>query len=277
MHIKDFATGSMVLSQLMIRHVFRTKLIYLVVGFSVLTQIAGLKVIHQGMSGSVGLLPVLKSHHSVFVLLFLELFGGVLLATVYGVWVVPYLHTGPRAQLTFVLPVNRVGFAIAAVSGLWAMLLVQVLCSLAVFGWVMGVGDLALGVFPWSYFFWGVCFEWLSFTSIMFLFSALSVGLGPVTSFFIGIMILCGLQFVGVLKALGLFLASKGIETGFLDWTRGYDLLLPVGELVFHLKLLSTDNFGVSGAVTKWLVWLLLLAVGYLYSISRLRRFKAGV
>ncbi|MBI1861031.1 MAG: hypothetical protein HYR96_08950 [Deltaproteobacteria bacterium] len=273
-----FFAHTLDLAGLVIKHVVRTRLVYLVFAFSVLSQIGGLKLTHEGLSASAGLLPTLKSQQSVFIALFLELFGGVMLCVVYGVWVVPYLHSGSRAQLTLVLPVRRAAFACSGAIGLLALLLVQFATMIVVYGYVLGFGGLAPAVFPWQYFFIGAALESLCFLSLTFLFSALSVSTGPITAFFLGVTVLSGLQFGGVLKAVGKFLASKGMQTGsFLDWVKIYDLLLPVGELVFQLKVIGTSEINLGVALAKWVVWIVVLAVTYVVTISRIRRFKASV
>ena len=277
MNLKEPFVHILELSRLVLRHAVRTRLIYLVFVFSVLTQVGGLKIVHQVLAHSAGLLPVLKTHHTVFIMLFLQLFGGVLLCVVYGVWVVPYLHSGTRAQLTFVLPVKKSVFAFSSIFGLLALLLIQYISLLLVFGWVLGFSELSAGTFPWEYFLKGCFMEALCFLCLMLLFSILSLNLGPITALFFGVMLLSSLQFASVLKTLGVELQKRGVQTAYFAWVRFYDLLVPVGELVFDLKDLTSKNYSYWTTMAHWAVWLVIFVCGYSLSISRIRRFKASV
>lgn len=261
------------LTRVVLRHVARTRLVYLVFFFSIFSQVAGLKLVHDWLGAAVGFLPNLKAHHSVFLCLFLQVFGGLLLCVVYGVWIAPYLHSGPRAQLTLVLPIKRLDYAMAHMAGLTCLLGVQYVSLVMVFGWVLGFSELGHS-FPWSYFLGGVAIEVLCFYSVMFLFAVLALSLGPIASLFGGVMILSALQFMGVMKALSMFLIGKGVEIHMATWIQIYDFLFPAGELVFHLKSIIEPGFSFSWILAQWMFWLLIFIVLYVGSISRWRRLK---
>jgi hypothetical protein len=121
------------------RHILRTRLLAFLLAFSVLIQFMGLRLLNNvsfDFDGHMVLGSLIDKRDVIFVSLFLQLFTGTFLSAVYGIWMVPYLHRGPRSPLTFTLPVPKWMYPVSyALTMLTLLGLLHYVCELRARFW----------------------------------------------------------------------------------------------------------------------------------------------
>lgn len=243
-----------------LRYVVRSRLLYLVLAFSFGLHFLGLKTLKavtvnvQGMVSSVG------PREGIFVSLFFSLFMGTFVSVVYGIWMVPYQHQGPRSQLTFVLPLSK--WLYPAVYGTvhLILMLIEFAILFLSFGAIYGWGELQGSYFSWPAVLTCLSIELLAFWFFLFAFSFFSMTVGQVTTFFIGVMSFFMLQVAGAGFRLGL--EEYGHLSGnWESYHQIYRLFPPMGELIFNLKTVFSKGTVPVDHLVSWVVWILVFVL----------------
>lgn len=241
--------------------IWRSRLLILWVLFSFIVQYATVAIMQNATFTSNEVKHGFELRQVVIVLLYVQFFTGTVLSTVYGIWVLPYLHEEPRTALTYVLPITKWVFpAVYAVSfaGLVLLQLVGWFLSIAI---RYGFGAFADPTFPWVEVGSGVLLVLVALTTISFALSVVSMLFGKIAAFIGGSFV----AFVLYVSA-GFFQANMGAES---LWRKIYAFMPPLGEVIFDLQRgyvwegTQLFHFGL------WIGWLLLLA-----SLFRLRLNK---
>ena len=88
-------------------HAVRSRLLLIVIVFSGALHYMSLKVVNGIKFVNQGSVAVLGVREALFGAIYIHLFIGIFVAAIYGIWMVPYLHSGRRGMLTCTLPVAR--------------------------------------------------------------------------------------------------------------------------------------------------------------------------
>jgi len=255
------------------RHIFRTRLVFLLIALTFLVHWFGLHILSSmkvQLPGQMSLGPLLKQSDYLFISLFLQLFTGTFLAAVFGIWTVPYLHQGQRAQLTFTLPLAKWKYPLGYALTMLAMLLLLHAVMLATFGWTFGWKDLTGSRVSWGTV--GLCLvvQTIAFEVVMFAFALGSLLFGQVTTFFMGVASILCLQVSGIVFRIS-FLPWQHTEgsgpPSLYYWI--YSKLPPVGELAFDLWSQFKKPSGGDPNLGLWVVWLLILGGLFYYRMTR--------
>lgn len=247
-----------------ILHIFRTRLVFLFLLFSAFLHFSGLKIIHKLTMTIEGVLQVIGPREGIFLSLYFQLFAGIFLAAVYGIWMIPYLHTGPRVALTFTLPVSKWKFPIAYALTFLGLILLEQVVMFGSFAAVFGTAALSTPGFPWAGLLSCIGLEILAFEVSMFAFALSSLIFGQVPTFFLGMMGFFTLQTVGSLLRIGFEKALESTGGVWATIAQIYRYLPPLGEIIFDLKLGFTKSFSDHSHFYLWGVWLLIFGVLFL-------------
>jgi len=265
------------LFRLHLQHILRTKLLLFVLVVSFLVQLAGLKMVSflqvQFDGQAVAMNEV---GPRVYVLMMLQLFNGSLLSYVYGIWVVPYLHHGERATLTFTLPFSRWVYAAVYAVSLLVLLLFQFVVMFLTYSLIFGSGGFI--DFPWGGLLMCLLWQVVVFECALFALSMSSIILGKVLTF-----LLMGIGFF-MLTILGLFFKGmsgrweEGAPTGIANIIyQIYRVLPPVGEVLMDLgHQISTPDMGAMNNFWLWLVWTAVFVVGFEFILRYPLRSKGA-
>lgn len=240
-------------------HALRSRLILILVAFSLglhflsLKAVNGIKFINQG---SVAILGVKEA---LFGAIYIHLFIGVFVSAIYGIWMVPYLHSGRRAFLTCTMPVSRWKYPLSYTLLLTGLMVIETLLLLVTFGMAFGFEEFSTVRFPWSSLMITLGLELLAFNSIMMGLAYCSLSLGALPSFFIGIGYFFVTQASGVFSRVASF---NGASVDDSTWFKVLSKLPPTGELVFQIKQTfrqgEYDLFHYSLWVIWWVIFVLL-------------------
>lgn len=201
----------------------------------------------------------------IFLSLYFQLFAGIFLAAVYGIWMIPYLHTGPRVSLTFTLPVSRWKFPIAYAITFLGLILLEQFVMFGSFVAVFGFEPLFSEKFPWVGLLACISLEVLAFEASMFAFALSSLIFGQIPTFFLGMMGFFVLQTAGSLLRIDRLMdGAGGMLTGLADI---YKFLPPLGEIIFDLKQGFTKSFTDHSHFYLWFLWILIFATLFLVKL----------
>lgn len=260
------------------RQVFRTRIFYAYLAIALTIHwlaLQGVLRLRTHVSGELNVGPILSESHTFFTSIFIQLFCGAFLAGIFGIWVVPYLHQGPRSRLTFTLPLHRWKFPLVYALTLLIILLfldVGVFFVMSSFAGTIPQISVAPPLVPVtalpSSLFICLILQLVAFEVLMFGFALGSLTIGQMPTFLLGTLT------IGVLQGMGIFFHLTNLgwgEPAFRGgvWFRIYSLLPPVGELAFDLwKQYKKPDWG-SPHLSLWLVWLIVLAVLFCVRISK--------
>ncbi len=241
--------------------IWRSRLLLLWTAFSFLVQYATVAILHSASIQYNEMQQVMGLKQVVIVLIYTQFFTGTVLATVYGIWVLPYLHEEPRSSLTYVLPISKWIFP-----GVYATSF-AILCLLQMVGWFgsiairYGFGAFADPSFPWVEVGSGVILLLVALTTVAFALAVISLLFGKIAAF-IGGSFLSLVLYVSA----GFFQSGMGAES---LWRKVYAFLPPLGEVIFDLRRGYVWEGTQLYHLGLWVGWLLLLA-----SLFRLRLNK---
>ena len=239
-----------------LKHILRSKLLYLFFIFSTLLHFMGLKLLHTLTLSIQGVFQTIGPREGIFFSLYFELFIGVFLATVYGIWLVPYLHTGQRVTLSYSLPVPKWKYPVAYFSSFLVLILIEQFILFTSFGLVFGFEAYGDPKFPWSGLVSCTLLEILAFETAMFGFAFTSIQFGQITAFILGGATFSVLQTVGSLLRLGLERFSASLEATLVLVQQFYRVFPPIGEIIFDLKQGFTKSFETFEHFYIWVAWL---------------------
>lgn len=240
------------------RQIARSKIIWVLFFGSALIQFLGLKIstsltVMIEAQFQFQLTEMLVGSQTVVVILFMHIFTGGFLALAYGIWVVPYLHTGGRTPLTYCLPLNKWIYPAAYLS-MGALLQLSLIgISIIIFGLLEGFG-IYLSDFPWLRFSGTILFILVVMSVITLLSANISIYLGKLLAF-------TGITFGWFLLQLLEFFAkaaqSQGAEYPTLKVV--LSLLPPLGRTFFDIYGIYFSQGGVVYSMVCWAVWLVVL------------------
>lgn len=238
------------------RYVFRSKMVILIILFSALVHVSGLKLINHLTVSVQEVVTVMGPKEAVRIAFFLQLFTALSVASVYGVWMAPYAHRGDRSLLTHVLPVSKATFPICYALCCGLLLVLNQLVLLGSLAWVMGTSALSAATFPWESAIKTFLFQTLCLEVLMLSLALSSLWLGQITTVFLGAGSLFVMQILGTLARFFQqdpsfsILSAKGLVV-FV-----YKNLPPVGDFIFDFYSLSKGGEIALRNIISWLVWL---------------------
>jgi hypothetical protein len=238
----------------------RLLLLWLLFSFFSLYGFAGIlqsaKVQYQEVQMILGLREV------VVALVVTNFYTGLVLAAVFGIWTVPYLHEESRAQLTFSLPLSKWVFPAVYALGFLSLFLLQVAALLLSLGFQFGFTSWTDAAFPWGSFLAALLLSGLALESVVFFFAVVSLSFGKIGAFLGGAVLGLILQVSGAF-----FQAGLGKEGA---WFKLYSFLPPLGEVVFDIKAAALWQAPTLYHLLSWIVW-----GGILAGLLRLRLSRA--
>jgi hypothetical protein len=258
------------------RQVFRSRFIYVFFIVCAALHWGALQLVmrlRERIPGELNVGPILADHHHLFVSVFVQLFCGTLLAAIFGIWMVPYLHQGARSRLIATLPVRKWKFVF--VYGLVFFVLVIALdgIMLAVFKTVSGdlprepaVIPMAMPAIIWNNVVSCLLLEALAFETLMMAFAVGSLVVGQMPTFLLGAGVIAMTQVLGTLFRLTTVGQNEDGPSAIRRW---YDRLPPFGELSFDLWKQYKKPDWSSAHFEVWSAWLLLFAVLLLLRLMR--------
>lgn len=251
-----------------IRHAIRSKLVVVLFVFTAVVEYCLLRVLQATTLQMQGEISALSQTDLVFSGLIVQIFTGLLLALVYGLWMIPYPHRGSRSTLTYVLPIPRTGMVFSYSTTLFLLLAMQTVITISCIGFVSGWGFIFSSIFPWkklilAFLFQAACFQFLG--------ALLAVGaltFGQIVTFVLGTLLFVLLQIAGALLRVEIVQVMGSTMQGFDTAQKIYAWMPPIGEFLYQLReLFWNDIFGRTTALT-WIGWWV-LAHGLL--IARLK------
>lgn len=257
-------------------HIVRTRLLFLVLLFSFFIQFLGIQILHSAAIHFQGVLTRIGPKEAIFLALFFELFTGAFLSAVFGIWMMPYAHQGPRSALTFTLPVSKWYFALSYSISILVLLLIQHLVMLLSYGLIFGFQTFVSTTFPWSGFVSCLVLETLAFEVFAFAFAVSSMTFGQIPTFFLGSMVFIVLQLGGAFFRLDL--SRFGAETPwhFETAQRIYETLPPLGEIVFDLRHGFTEPKLLVNHSILWMLWLVVFAGLFRWKIRMPAKYRSS-
>ncbi|MBM4316617.1 MAG: hypothetical protein FJ116_03965 [Deltaproteobacteria bacterium] len=249
------------------RYIFRSRMIFLILIFSTLVHVAGLKFVNHLTVSIQGVISVLGPKQEMYAALFLQLFTGLSIATVYGIWMAPYAHRGERSILTHMIPISKYHFPLCYLFCCALLLAINIFVMVVSYVFVFGPTTLSSPEFSWTILAKTFVFELISFEVVMLGLAVSSLSFGQVATFFIGGCFLFVLQILGAIARL----FSENTELtkvsskGWLVWT--YEKLPPVGDFIFDLKTLISEGKFNFEHVILWTVWMLFFVAVFRWKI----------
>jgi len=250
------------------RHVLRTRLLFFLFLFSFLIQFVGVKALHSVTLNFQGIISKLDNKDSLFIALLFQIFTGGYLAAAYGIWMIPYAHQGLRGPLTFSLPISKWLFPISYALSITFLLILQHGILLICYGLNFGWAIFASPQFPWEGFLAGAGIEILAFLVCTFGFATAAMAIGQLPAFFMGAAVLFLLQVGGAVLRLNL----PSLDTA----KQIYELLPPVGELVYDLRLTYTGAGIESRHLLLWAIWLGFFVLLFRFQLRYPAKIRGG-
>jgi hypothetical protein len=242
-------------------HLSRSRLLPLWLLFSVLTQYVVVKILGSTNIQIQGNQAILGVKEIVTVLLYAQFFLGSLLATVYGVWVVPYFHEDSRGPLTFALPVSKWIFPLVYGMTFVFMLLSQALLGFGVLFFHGGKDFFASAAFPWQLLLSGQLTTAVALLVMVYGLACLSFYLGKAATFILSSALLLVLQVSGAL-----FKNEVGLDS---LWRKVYLVLPPFGEVLIDLSGRPFWEGAPLAHFALWCIWLCLCVTIFRFRIAR--------
>jgi hypothetical protein len=240
---------------------FRSRLVVLWVLFSVLVQFALVKLLYSATIEIQHARSVLGIKEIVVSLLYAQFFTGSLLATVYGIWVVPYLHEESRAPLTFALPVSKWVFPLVYGLSFFSLILLQNALSFGVLGAQFGFSVFSDEAFPWTQLASGFLLSMLSLEVMLFMLACTAVYFGKMGTFIVTSGFFLVLQ-----VSAALFHSGVGLDS---VWKKVYSVLPPFGEVLFVFSSGPVWEASHRLHIVSWVVWLILFCAAFRFRIGR--------
>ncbi len=251
-------------------HAMRSRLI----GFSVLVaflfQFCIVKLLRSSTIQFQDFLMVIAWKEALFVALFFQMFVGSFLASVYGIWILPYLHTGSRSALTHVLPVRHSEFAIGYILTLVFLFALTYIVMILNYSLIFGFSVFMQPEFPWWNLIYASLMELIAVIFMAFAFAVSSMTIGTVGTVFLSGLVISALQILAVIVRfdIGSYLQGE-VPKSYTVLQTIYPYFPPLGDIVFTLK---SAFFRKEMATMDWAVWLVWCALAIGLFILRIRK-----
>jgi hypothetical protein len=264
-------------------HLVRSRLLIVILFFTVFVQYFAVKLA-KGASAYFsysfqGNTTVLKQSESYFVAVIAGWFAATFLAAVYGAWIAPYLHRGPRSALTHMLPISRWAFPGAHALTFGVLLLLQLVALFWSVGTNFGWNEVFSAAFPFKAVLYCFLLQSLACYTILFGAAAASMMIGSLPTFF-----LTNLACTVLVAAKGVIFFSEnpvleelGGGTGTISTMRWLlNKLPPFAELVpdlwaaFGKLQLPTERMAL------WAIWLGAFVVWFRWRLTYPHKVRAS-
>ena len=239
-------------------HAIRSRLLLIVIIFSLALHYLSLKIVNGVKFINQGSVAVLGVKEALFGAIYIHLFVGIFVAAIYGIWMVPYLHSGRRGLLTCTLPVSKWMYPISYTLLLTGLIVIETAVLFLTFGSSFGFAEFSSSTFPWSSILITLGLEWLAFVSIMMGLAFCSLAFGPLVSFFVGIFYFFISQTSGVVTRVASF---NGADLDDNPWFKVMSKLPPTGELVFQIKQTFRQGEYDLWHYSLWAIWWLVFTI----------------
>lgn len=240
-------------------HLFRTRIFYLCLGLSFLTFFSTLKLADAVIVRVQDVERMVTGENVLMALFFIGLSLGGFVAMIYGAWIAPYLHQGPRVFLSFGLPVAKWKVPIAYGLTFLVLIALQNTIMFTLHGFIYGYESYADTGFPFQGVLMAQVFQILSLEVTMFLFATLSLFFGRITATFLGATLFGVAQVCGFVFATDMGAEIQGNSVTLTVVRRLYELL-PAWDSVFvRMTQQLKQPYLPDPDLISWIVWLVLL------------------
>ncbi len=238
----------------------RSRLLVLWILFAFFIEYSAAKLLFAMTVSANGVQTLIGLRELSIAMIYVQLGTAAMLASIYGIWIVPYLHEDQRAALTFALPVNKLIFpAVYAVSFL-ILFLLQCAVLLITLNLQFGPAAVFGAEFPWKEVLSGTLISVVALEVMVFGLSVASLYFGKIAAFLAGSAIVMVLQVSGVV-----FSAGWGKDT---LWKKVYAFLPPLGEIFFDFKGLAWEG-SARTHLGLWAIWAAIFVVLFRLRLNR--------
>ena len=240
--------------------VSRSKLLVMWSLFTLLVQYALVRILHaatiQYQANSTTGQMTLDLSAVVMALVYSQFTCGILLATVYGIWIAPYLHEESRAPLTFALPIDKAVFPSVYGVSFFILYLLQAVAMFLALTMQFGIKVWIDPLLSWSALGTGSLISILALEGVVFVLAVFSLVFGKVPAF------LGGTALFMVLTVSGLIFRSQWVTGGI--WKFIYTYLPPIGEVFNDIKSPIAETHW-----WLWVIWILVFAGFFRIRLNR--------
>ncbi len=238
----------------------RSRLLVLWVLFAFFVEYSAAKLMFAMTVNANGVQTLIGMRELAMAMVYVQFVTASMLASIYGIWIVPYLHEESRASLTYALPIDKMAFPAVYFLSFLFLFLIQ-------FGVLFGILLLQFGPaavfgpeFPWKQVYSGSLITLVSLEVMVFGLSVASLYFGKIAAFLAGSAIVLVLQVSGVV-----FSAGWGAQT---LWRRVYAFLPPLGEVFFDFKGLAWEG-APAMHLGLWCVWAVIFGALFRIRLNR--------
>lgn len=242
--------------------VWRSRLLLLWLFFSFFAQYGTAKMLSAAKIQYQQAQVIMDLSQIVTALLLTNFFSGMVLAAVFGIWTVPYLHEESRAQLTFSLPFSKWIFPAVYATSFFLLFLTQLAALLLSLGFQFGFSAWLDPLFPWQTFAVASLISLLALEAVVFFLAVSSMAFGKA-----GAVIGGATLFLILMVSAAFFQAGVGKDGA---WYQLYSVLPPLGEVLFDMKRGSLSESPTPYHLLLWVLW-----GGLLSALMRLRLSRA--
>ncbi len=244
-------------------HLFRSKIFYLTTLFAFVVHFVTLKIIDT-VTVQINEAEQFMGPDRVFlVLLFIQMGVGSFVATMYGIWVAPYLHQGDRLPLTFALPVAKWKFPIAYAITFFVLIFLQNTLMFGLHGFIYGYEDYANRAFPLMGLVVCNLYEILVLEVGMFGFALLALGIGKLSALFLGSLVFILCQVAAALFSTDLGAALSEGSPSLKVVGAVYRIMPPWDKVLNQMSAQIQQANLFDAGLLPWCAWLLFLMVGF--------------
>lgn len=238
----------------------RSRLLVLWVLFAFFIEYSAAKLMFAMTVSANGVQTLIGMRELSIAMVYVQFGTAAMLASIYGIWIVPYLHEEQRAALTFALPVDKLVFPAVYALSFLILFLLQCAVFLLIMNLQFGPTAVFGPEFPWKEILSGTLLSVVALEVMVFGLSVASLYFGKIAAFLAGSAIVLVLQVSGVV-----FSAGWGATT---LWKKVYAFLPPLGEIFFDFKGLAWEgpaamHFGL------WGIWAVIFVVLFRLRLNR--------
>lgn len=237
---------------------WRSRFLSLFLLFACSLHYLALRLMRQATFSFQGVVTEVGPNQAMFVSLYLSFFIICFVAITSAIWLVPQLHRGDKALLTFVWPVPKSSFLFVYGVQLFLFIFMEWVVLFSVFIAFYGAEGLRASQVSWSSLIQYFTLVVISLQAMHFLLASSSLVWGPLATLFITAISYISLQVWATLNRLGF--VSKTLIT---------QLLPPVGNLIFDLKEILSGDAWKEDQLLIWLAWTLIGGIWFRKAISR--------
>ncbi|MCB9253488.1 MAG: hypothetical protein H6617_02275 [Bdellovibrionaceae bacterium] len=247
-------------------HLFRTRLFYLCMGLSFFAFFIPLKLADAITIHVQEMEQAITGENIFLILFFVAMSLGGFISMVYGVWVVPYLHQGPRVFLSFGLPVAKWKVPIAYALTFLCLIALQNTIMFTLHGFMFGYEAYQDG-FPLKGLLMVQLFQILSLEVTMFLFATLALFFGRIAATVLGTAIFSIAQVCGFIFATDLGAEIQSKSAGLTLVRHIYEILPPWDKVLVRITQQLKEANIPDPQLIPWGIWLVLLGAAFVVGL----------